>query len=127
MFQGSRSHRTTAQRSRIEVGPGRARGDWRRVELPQALLLTMEDQARWRIENGLTSASVVPNYLAALATEPLHDLPMGSVVTTLHVPPLPSVDLPDPSGGSPERHPVHQESGNDARHRPAFQESQPRR
>lgn len=33
------------------------------VKLPQALLLAMEDQARWRIENKLTNKLKVPNYL----------------------------------------------------------------
>ncbi|GAG37759.1 unnamed protein product, partial [marine sediment metagenome] len=33
------------------------------VGLPQALLIAMEDQARWRIENGLTDETDVPNFL----------------------------------------------------------------
>ncbi len=33
------------------------------VTLPQALLLAMDDQARWRIENGLTDRTEIPNYL----------------------------------------------------------------
>lgn len=33
------------------------------VHLPQALLVKFEDQARWRIENDLTHATDVPNYL----------------------------------------------------------------
>lgn len=33
------------------------------VELPQALLLQMEDGARWRIKNRLTRKTKVPNYL----------------------------------------------------------------
>ena len=33
------------------------------VKLPQPLLLAMEDQAEWRIENKLTNKSQVPNYL----------------------------------------------------------------
>jgi NitT/TauT family transport system substrate-binding protein len=33
------------------------------LTLPQALLLAMEDEARWRIENRLTDKTVVPNYL----------------------------------------------------------------
>ena len=45
-----------------------------RVELPQALLLAMEDQARWRIENGLSPAGELPNYLSTLAVEPLATL-----------------------------------------------------
>jgi len=33
------------------------------VQLPQALLLSMEDQARWRIKSLLTNTTQVPNYL----------------------------------------------------------------
>ena len=44
------------------------------VELPQALLLAMEEQARWRIENGLSPAGSIPNYLSTLATAPLAEL-----------------------------------------------------
>ena len=33
------------------------------VILSQAMLITFEDQARWRIEHGLTDATEVPNYL----------------------------------------------------------------
>lgn len=33
------------------------------VGLPQALLLVMENQARWRIANGLADQSTIPNYL----------------------------------------------------------------
>ncbi len=33
------------------------------VKLPQALLLAMDDQARWRIENKLTDKTRIPNYL----------------------------------------------------------------
>ena len=33
------------------------------VTLTQALILAMEDQARWRIENGLTDKTEIPNYL----------------------------------------------------------------
>jgi len=40
---------------------------WQRHEfavvLPQALIVAMEDQARWRIDNKLTDATGVPNYL----------------------------------------------------------------
>ena len=34
-----------------------------RVSLSQSLLVTMEDQARWAIQNNLTDATEVPNYL----------------------------------------------------------------
>jgi len=33
------------------------------VVLPQALIIAMEDQARWRIKNKLTEATEIPNYL----------------------------------------------------------------
>lgn len=33
------------------------------VTLPQALIIAMEDEARWRIENRLTDKTMVPNYL----------------------------------------------------------------
>jgi len=33
------------------------------VTLPQAMLILLEDQARWRIEQGLTDTTEVPNYL----------------------------------------------------------------
>jgi len=33
------------------------------VVLPQAMLILFEDQARWRIQNNLTDATKVPNYL----------------------------------------------------------------
>lgn len=41
------------------------------VALPQALLLAMEDQARWRMENGLSPEGRIPNYLTTLAPAPL--------------------------------------------------------
>jgi len=33
------------------------------VSIPQAMLVVLEDQARWRIENGLTHQTSVPNFL----------------------------------------------------------------
>jgi len=41
------------------------------VSLPQAMLLVLEDQARWRIESGLTEATRVPNFLDYLYLEGL--------------------------------------------------------
>jgi NitT/TauT family transport system substrate-binding protein len=41
------------------------------VSLPQALLGTLEDQARWRIENGLTDDTDVPNFLDFLYLDAL--------------------------------------------------------
>jgi NitT/TauT family transport system substrate-binding protein len=36
------------------------------VMLPQAMLIVFEDQARWRIENGLTDTTSIPNFLDRL-------------------------------------------------------------
>jgi NitT/TauT family transport system substrate-binding protein len=36
------------------------------VELPQALILALEDQARWRIQNKLTDETAIPNYLECM-------------------------------------------------------------
>ena len=41
------------------------------VELPQGLILVMEDQARWAIASGLTEADTVPNYLDAIYMDAL--------------------------------------------------------
>lgn len=50
-----------------------------RIELPQSLLVAMEDQARWRIENGLTAGADIPDFLTTLATDPLSSLRAHSV------------------------------------------------
>jgi ABC-type nitrate/sulfonate/bicarbonate transport system substrate-binding protein len=41
------------------------------VSLSQELILAMEDEARWRIENHLTDKTVIPNYLDFIFTDPL--------------------------------------------------------
>jgi len=41
------------------------------VSLRQSLILTLEDQARWAIENNLTDATEVPNYLDYIYTDAL--------------------------------------------------------
>jgi len=41
------------------------------VILEQAMLITFEHQARWRIENNLTDATEIPNYLDYIDTDPL--------------------------------------------------------
>lgn len=41
------------------------------VQLPQSLLLSMEEGARWRIKNRLTKATKVPNYLDFIRQEEL--------------------------------------------------------
>jgi NitT/TauT family transport system substrate-binding protein len=53
------------------------------VSLRQGLLLTLEDEARWAIKNKLTAATKVPNYLDALALEPLQAV-APSAVTVVH-------------------------------------------
>ena len=49
------------------------------VGLSQALILVMEDEARWRIENGLTAKEKVPNYLDFLYLDALEALNPESV------------------------------------------------
>jgi len=44
------------------------------VQLPQALLLVMEGQARWRIKNQLTEKAPVPNYLDYLYSDGLESI-----------------------------------------------------
>ena len=44
------------------------------VGLPQTLLIRMEDQARWRIKNNLTTAQEVPNYLDCIYTDALENV-----------------------------------------------------
>lgn len=53
------------------------------VSFHQALLLAMEDQARWRIENKLTDSSQVPNYLDYLYIDGLKAL-KPQAVTVIH-------------------------------------------
>ena len=43
------------------------------VVLPQTLIVVMEDQARWRIENKLTDATEVPNYLNYIHLDALEE------------------------------------------------------
>jgi len=44
------------------------------VILPQALIIAMEDQARWRIKQGLTDATEVPNYLDYIYMDALEEV-----------------------------------------------------
>jgi len=53
------------------------------VSLPQALLLLLEDQARWAIAGGLTEAESVPNYLDFLAADALEQV-APEAVTIIH-------------------------------------------
>ena len=53
------------------------------VILEQAMLITFEDQARWRIENKLTDKTEVPNYLDSLYLDGLMSL-KPEAVTVIH-------------------------------------------
>ncbi len=44
------------------------------VILEQAMLITFEDQARWRIEHGLTDTTEVPNYLNYIHLDALEEV-----------------------------------------------------
>ena len=44
------------------------------VDLPQSILIVMEDQARWKIENSLTDATKVPNYLDYIYLDALEEV-----------------------------------------------------
>ena len=44
------------------------------LSMPQALIIAMEDEARWVIENNLTSVTKVPNYLDFIYSDALRDL-----------------------------------------------------
>jgi NitT/TauT family transport system substrate-binding protein len=44
------------------------------VILEQAMLILFEDQARWRIEHGLTDATEVPNYLDFIYLDALEEV-----------------------------------------------------
>jgi len=53
------------------------------VTLPQILVLGMEDRARWRIENNLTEAREVPNYLEFVYAHALLEVKPESVTIIL--------------------------------------------
>lgn len=44
------------------------------IELPQSLLNILEEQAKWRMENGLTDAEKIPNYLDYIYADALHEV-----------------------------------------------------
>ncbi len=52
---------------KFALQPDYIKYSWRKhtfqVRLPQAIILAMEDQARWRIEHGLTEVKDIPDYL----------------------------------------------------------------
>ncbi len=45
---------------------------WLRVSLEQSLLLSLEDQARWAVSEGLVKGKKMPNFLNIIAPNPLH-------------------------------------------------------
>jgi len=53
------------------------------VSLDQSLLLTMEDEARWRIENKLTEKTTVPNYLQFIYFDGLKEV-KPDAMTIIH-------------------------------------------
>ena len=54
-----------------------------KVSLPQALLLTMEDQARWLISSGLTNKTEIPDFLDFVYMQGLETL-KPEAVTIIH-------------------------------------------
>ncbi len=53
------------------------------VRLEQAMLILFEDQVRWAIENNLTDATEVPNYLDYIYLDALHEI-RPEAVTIIH-------------------------------------------
>lgn len=53
------------------------------VKLPQAMLILFDNQARWRIEHGLTDATEVPNYLDYIYFDALEEV-KPEAVTIIH-------------------------------------------
>ena len=53
------------------------------VDLPQTMIIAMEDQTRWRMENNLTDKTVVPNYLDYIYLDGLQEVKPGAV-TIIH-------------------------------------------
>ena len=49
------------------------------VSLPQALLIVMEDEARWMIKNGLTAVNKVPNYINYIYFDGIQAVKPGAV------------------------------------------------
>lgn len=45
-----------------------------RIDLSQSLILTMEDQAQWRIDNRLTKKTKVPNFLFYIHADMLSEI-----------------------------------------------------
>jgi ABC-type nitrate/sulfonate/bicarbonate transport system substrate-binding protein len=49
------------------------------VSLPQALVIVMEDEARWMIKNGLSAADRVPNYIYSINFDGIQAAKPGSI------------------------------------------------
>lgn len=71
------------------------------VSLDQTLLITMEDQARWMINNKLTDQTRLPNYLDYIDAEPLAKVDPKAV--RIIIPKDERAIAPAPSGTGPER------------------------
>ena len=54
-----------------------------KMELPQSLLIRLEDEARWKIENGYVNDKGVPNYLNAIIMDVLQQVNPKSI-TIIH-------------------------------------------
>jgi len=54
------------------------------VTLPQAMLILLEDQTRWRIEQGLTDATEIPNYLSLIYLDALEEVKPEAVTILCH-------------------------------------------
>ena len=50
-----------------------------RVSLEQTLLITIENEARWAVENGIVSSDQAPNYLEYINSKPLSSVDRGLV------------------------------------------------
>jgi NitT/TauT family transport system substrate-binding protein len=49
------------------------------ITLPQGLILAMEDMARWKIENNITEATEVPNYLGNIYFDALEEVKLEAI------------------------------------------------
>jgi ABC-type nitrate/sulfonate/bicarbonate transport system substrate-binding protein len=75
---------------RIGLEPAALKNHWSKytheLSFDQSLLLAMEDEARWMIQNRLTDKAQVPNYLDYLATEALGQVNPRAVRLVLPIP-----------------------------------------
>ena len=72
---------------RIGGSAAEVQADWRwtdfRVTLPQAVVLVLENEARWAVRTGGTSVGLVPDYLALIDRSPLEQV-QPEAVTIIH-------------------------------------------